>query len=96
MKEPYFKVGDKVTYKSRKDCINKYDKTGAYYYVGNEQGGYRGEVLDIDRYVPSRNCYSIIVKSKEGGNYMMLENEFKEFSDAIRINNMTIEKNIFK
>lgn len=69
--EPRFKVGDKITYKSRASC-----KDGRYKYGGEDHAGYVGIVQDIHFYC--YDCYKISVTSRAGG-YMMLESEFEEY-----------------
>jgi hypothetical protein len=70
--EPRFKVGDKVTYKSKKEC------GGSYYLGGDDQEGFIGKVIKIQDYCGQHNCYEITVTAKFS-NYEMLECEFKEY-----------------
>ena len=74
MKKPVFKVGDKVTYKSRNELPN-----GEYVYSGNDQGGYVGTVLAVFGYNEDLGCYKINV-SVPDGTYDMLESEFVEYN----------------
>jgi hypothetical protein len=77
--EPRFKVGDTVTYKNREDCTHANGITISYYHGGNEQGGYKGKILEYYDYVPERGCYKMSVRSRTGGAYSMLESEFEEY-----------------
>jgi hypothetical protein len=70
--EPRFKVGDKVTYKSTKEC------GGSYYFGRENQEGVIGEVIEIQDYCEKHNCYYIVV-TKKPTHYTMLECEFKEY-----------------
>jgi hypothetical protein len=75
MKAKRFKVGDRVTYKSRSECYG-----GGYHYGGNNQYGYVGTIKEYLKYKPDNNCYKITVTCKEG-EYSMLESEFYEYDD---------------
>jgi hypothetical protein len=75
MKPQRFKVGDRVTYKSRSECYG-----GGYHYGGNNQYGYVGTIKEYIKYKPDNNCYKITVTCKEG-EYSMLECEFYEYDD---------------
>jgi hypothetical protein len=75
MKPQRFKVGDRVTYKSRSECYG-----GGYHYGGNNQYGYVGTIKEYLKYKPDNNCYKITVTCKEG-EYSMLESEFYEYDD---------------
>lgn len=72
MEEQRFKVGDELTYKSRKDC------GGSYNYGGEDHGGFVGTVNRYYGYNDKHNCYSLSVTNK-GGSYEMLESEFEEY-----------------
>jgi hypothetical protein len=88
MKPQRFKVGDRVTYKSRSECYG-----GGYHYGGNNQYGYVGTIKEYLKYKPDNNCYKITVTCKEG-EYSMLESEFYEYDDlglGIKIHKSTSE-----
>jgi len=72
--KPIFKVGDKVTFKSKSQCINKSGKEEEYYYYGEDLTGIIGEVIKI---------YLIKVEfTKKNGSiglYDMLESEMVEY-----------------
>lgn len=72
MVEQKFKEGDKITYKSRKDC------GGSYNHGGDEHGGFVGTITRYNGYNPKHNCYSLSVTSKSV-TYLMLESEFEEY-----------------
>lgn len=72
MKKQRFKVGDRVTYKSR----DEFD--GVYCHGGTDQGGYVGRIESYGPYNPTKQCYNITVSTKEGGTYNMIESEFYE------------------
>ena len=77
-KERRFKVGDKVTYKKSRDCVD-----GVYYHGGNNKGGYVGTVIKVGDFKVDRDCYSISVTINEDGScYGMLESEFVEYDIA--------------
>ena len=42
-----FNIGDKVTYKSTKDCTHSSGREDMYYYSGSDRGGQIGQILDI-------------------------------------------------
>jgi hypothetical protein len=73
MKPQRFKVGDKVTYKS----VDEFG--GSYCHGGLNQGGYVGTIKSYASYYSTRNCYTITVSTKDGGEYAMLESEFYEY-----------------
>jgi len=73
MKKQRFKVGDRVTYKSR----DEFD--GVYCHGGTDQGGYVGRIESYGPYNPTKQCYNITVSTKEGGSYNMIESEFYEY-----------------
>lgn len=73
MKKQKFKIGERVTYKSTEDCGD------GYCYGGINQDGYVGTIKSYGGYNSTRNCYIIIVSTKEGGEYSMLESEFYEY-----------------
>lgn len=76
MKPQRFKVGDRVTYKSYLQC------GGKYYYDGEDQKGFVGEINSYDYYVEEKGCYKIYVRTSTGGTYMMLESEFCEYDGS--------------
>jgi hypothetical protein len=67
-----FKVGDKVTYKSKDEC------GGVYENGGIDKGGYVGTILEYSGYDLKNGCYKIKVTT-DHGHYYMLESEFKEW-----------------
>lgn len=73
MKKQRFKVGDKVTYKSKDEF------GGSYCHGGSNQGGYVGTIKSYGSYYSTKNCYTITVSTKDGGEYAMLESEFYEY-----------------
>lgn len=79
MKELRFKKGDKVTYKSIKDCVSPSGDKGLYYCDGDDQDGFVGEIRGYCSYNEKMDCYKIDVTTKEGGCYYMLESEFIEY-----------------
>lgn len=72
MEEPRFKKGDKITYKSIKDC------GGKYFFGGGDHGGFVGTVEKYHNYIHKQNCYRLSVTIR-GGVYDMLESEFEEY-----------------
>ena len=69
-----FKVGDKMTYKSRGD---------SYHYGGDDQEGFVGTVEHTGDYVEDKGCYCLRVTTKEGDFcYNMLESEFHEYDSG--------------
>ena len=78
MKEKRFKVGDKVTYKSKKDC-------NGYYYCGDEHDGHVGIIKDYIFYNEDAQCWKIEVSTKNSWGYAMLESEFLEYDKPKRI-----------
>jgi hypothetical protein len=67
-----FKVGDKITYKSRE---------GSYHYGGDDQGGFVGTVEYDGEYQEDKGCYNLRVTTKDGDfSYNMLESEFHEYN----------------
>ena len=87
MKEKRFKVGDKVTYKSKDECIG-----GHYEYGGSDMAGLLGTIVEYLEYEPENNCYKIKVTAKHG-NYGMLESEFKEWDNPSYSNTFGIPRN---
>jgi len=71
-----FKVGDKVTYKYKKDLPH-----GVYSYNGACQGGFVGTVRALEDYTKN-NYRKILVSIPVGGSYGMSENEFLEYDKA--------------
>ena len=80
MKESRFKVGDKVTYKKREDCVQSNGDKG-YYYTGSDQGGFVGTVGAIYNFNTKMDCYNISVGIQGGGGYSMFECEFVEYDE---------------
>ena len=80
MKEQRFKFGDKVTYKSKYDSINKSGEVG-YYLGGSDQGGYVGRILSYYEYNNAKKCWEIDVTSRDSGSYIMLESDFLEYDE---------------
>ena len=78
MKKPIFKVGDKVTYKSKKDLPSK-----CYYYAGEDQAGFIGVVCGVYGFIDSADCYKIEVTTNGHGLYSMLESEFREYDKPV-------------
>lgn len=76
MAEKRFQIGDKVTYKYRKDLPGH-----KYKFGGSCVGGFVGEVRHYGVYSESSNCYEISVTTK-GGHYNMLESEFVEYDQS--------------
>jgi hypothetical protein len=69
-----FKVGDKITYKSRGD---------SYHYGGDDQEGFVGTVEHDGEYVEDQGCYGLRVSTKDGDFcYNMLESEFYEYDSG--------------
>lgn len=71
MKPQRFKVGDRVTYKSKDECHG-------YKYGGIDNDGYVGTIRKYGAYNSDENCYLMAVSSREG-EYNMLESEFREY-----------------
>ena len=80
-----FKVGDKVTYKSKGD---------SYHYGGDDQEGFVGTVEHDGEYEKDQGCYSLRVSTKDGDFcYNMLECEFKEYdSDYLTYSSSITDK----
>jgi len=71
-----WKVGDKVTYKSIREC------GGRYKFGGDNQEGFVGEIKKYLKYDFSKKCWEIKVQQKYiDYNYTMLESEFKEWDN---------------
>jgi hypothetical protein len=69
-----FKVGDKITYKSRGD---------SYHYGGDDQEGFVGTVEHEGEYQVDKGCYGVKVTIKDGDFcYNMLESEFEEYDSG--------------
>jgi hypothetical protein len=81
MKPQRFKVGDKVTYKSKDEC-------DGYKYGGIDNDGYVGTIRKYVSYNSDENCYLIAVSSREG-EYNMLESEFREY-DGLYLGAVTL------
>ena len=74
MKKPFFKIGDKVTYKSISELPNQ-----KYWFDGRDQKGFIGEVLEVYEFYESRDCFKLRVTTDGCGAYTMLESEFVEY-----------------
>ena len=95
-KDRRFEVGQKITYKSRKDCIHKRGHSD-YYHGGNNQEGYVGTIISYGSYIPERGCYNIVVSSKGDYGYSMIESEFLEYDNIdTGFRSPTIEAEVFK
>jgi hypothetical protein len=68
-----WKVGDKVTYKSHKEC------GGEYKYGGEEHDGFVGDIWGYSCWKEDSDCFQIEVRCRGGDTYTMLESEFKEW-----------------
>lgn len=75
-KTPRFKLGDKLTYKSKSKC-----KKQNYRYGGIDHDGYVGTITEYGKYEEQHNCYQIRVTCKEDITYAMLETEFEEWDN---------------
>lgn len=73
MREPRFKVGDKITYKLPKDCPGDRYKFGGTYPEESSQ-----KIRSYMEYIEDRNCWKIDVDHGHG-NYYMMEDEFLEY-----------------
>ncbi len=80
--EKRFKVGDKVTYKDIKGCVNSNGTKGWYYNGGDDQGGYVGRIVRYSAYNEDMGCWLITVTTK-GSLYHMLESEFLEYDKPV-------------
>lgn len=78
MRESRFKVGDKVTYKNRKNLPG-----GVYLYGGSCQGGFVGEVKEIIKYDERWKAYKLLVTIAGRGTFHMSETEFLEYDEPI-------------
>ena len=88
-KEKKFKVGNKVTYKSKKDCTSDGGGKGNYYHGGDDHGGFVGEIRYYYDYNKDMGCWKIKVTTKEKGyNYTMLESEFLEYDKPVVTNEL--------
>ena len=83
MKEQRFKVGDKVTYKSKNDCVDYYGDKGYYYEDGEDQDGYVGQITHYFDYNEEMDCWKIHVRTRYGFSYNMLECEFLEYDKSV-------------
>jgi hypothetical protein len=75
MEERKFKVGDKITYKSRKACGDRYE------FGGEDHGGFVGKIKSYGSYYEKFKCYEINVTAKSDI-YLMLESEFEEYDSS--------------
>lgn len=74
--QPRWKAGNYVTYKFHKDC-----KDQKYSYGGSCQGGYKGEIISYGNYGSVFNCFTIVVMTRDGSSFTMLECEFEEWDN---------------
>ena len=81
MKDPKFKIGDKVTYKDRDICIYDDGNIGNYYWHGTDQGGFVGTIKNIVCYIEEKECWKLYVTTSFDGEYSMLESEFLEYDE---------------
>lgn len=81
--EPKFKVGDRVTYLSRKAVEKKYNRSG-YVYGGTCQEGFVGTIKQIMEYDTRKGAYRYSVTTKSHGCYHMSEKEFVEY-DGVEV-----------
>jgi len=89
MKEKKFKIGDRVTYKSRVGLISRHGVMDSYYHGGENYDGHTGTVMDYDEFLTERGCYQMAVSIPTHPNitYSMLESEFEEYSTGGEIYN---------
>lgn len=80
--EPKFKVGDRVTYLSRKEVEEKYNRDG-YFYGGSCQGGFVGTIKCIEGFDSNRGAYKYLVTAKHSDSYIMSEKEFVEYDSVV-------------
>ena len=80
--EPKFKVGDRVTYLSRREVEEKYTRDG-YFYGGSCQGGFIGTIKSIEGFDSNRGAYKYLVTAKHSDSYIMSEKEFVEYEGVV-------------
>ena len=84
--EQKFKVGDSVTYLSKKEAAalkTRGDRKQSYYYGGLDLGGTVGIIRNYYQYNEGTKCWKIEVSTHDGGSsYSMLECEFLEYSNS--------------
>ena len=80
--EPKFKVGDRVTYLSKKEVGEKYNLDG-YFYGGACQGGFIGVIKSVIGFDSNRGAYKYCVTAKRGDSYHMSEKEFVEYDGVV-------------
>lgn len=80
--EPKFKVGDRVTYLSRKEVGEKYNRDG-YFYGGACQGGFIGVIKSVVGFDSNREAYKYSVTAKGHDSYHMSEKEFVEYEGVV-------------
>ena len=78
---PKFIVGQQLTYKD----INSLPNNG-YFFSGASLGGSTGIVASIGYYLSVCKCYDILVSTKNGGYYKMIESEFLEYDKCKELN----------
>jgi hypothetical protein len=89
--QPRWKVGDYVTYKAKKDCEGQ-----KYNFGGSCQGGHKGEITSYGNYGSVFNCFTIVVMTRHGSSFTMLECEFEEWDNPNFQNNIKPEPVIDK
>jgi hypothetical protein len=83
--EQKFKVGDSVTYLSKKEAAalkTRDDRKQTYYYGGSDFGGSIGIISNYYQYNEGAKCWKIYVSTPDGSSYGMLECEFLEYSNS--------------
>lgn len=88
VREPKFKIGDTVTFKSKKQCHSRHN-TCEYYYGGEDQDGVKGVITDILHW--EGDCYKIYVHFKNSM-YYMLEKEMVEYDSLVLSSNKNMKK----
>lgn len=71
-----WEVGDVITYKSKKDCLNQ-----KYNWGGEDLGGQKGTIMSYGLYnSPEKGCTIYVSTPSGGSTYTMLESEFQEWN----------------
>lgn len=78
MKEKRFNVGDRVTFKSLDEC------GGRYRFGGDDRDGFKTSIIQHLIYREDDGSWEVVVESKGGNNYTMLESEFREYDEPVR------------
>lgn len=84
MKEQKFKVGQKVTFKYKRDCYSSHGDKGYYGHGGVCQGGRVGRIVSYNNYNSKHAQHSICVsfnRARQEEHYNMYENEFIEYDE---------------